>query len=104
MLYCSQPVGKGGCSVGEEKGRKSKKTAFDDYEYEYGYGYDYLLDEETKKPTDTAEDADGPEEDEGAWWEDEPEEKMLARTSRNCWNDTAAMIWRAFSALPTPCL
>ena len=42
--------------------------------------YDYLLDdEEQKKPTDTADDADGPEEDEGAWWEDEPEEKVLAR-------------------------
>ena len=60
------------------KKRKKEKPAFDDYEY--GYGYDYLLDdEEQKKPTDTADDADGPEEDEGAWWEDEPEEKVLAR-------------------------
>ena len=57
--------------------RKKEKPAFDDYEY--GYGYDYLLDEEQKKPTDTADDADGPEEDDGAWWEDEPEEKVLAR-------------------------
>ena len=57
---------------------KEEKPAFDDYEY--GYGYDYLLDdEEQKKPTDTADDADGPEEDDGAWWEDEPEEKVLAR-------------------------
>ena len=58
------------------KKRKKEKPAFDDYEY--GYGYDYLLDEEAKKPTDTADDADG-QEDEGAWWEDEPEEKVLAR-------------------------
>lgn len=59
------------------KKRKKEKPAFDDYEY--GYGYDYLLDdEEQKKPTDTADDADGLEEDEGAWWEDEPEEKVLA--------------------------
>ena len=56
---------------------KKEKPAFDDYEY--GYGYDYLLDEEAKKPTDTADDADGLKEDEGAWWEDEPEEKVLAR-------------------------
>lgn len=62
--------------MGRKKSKK-EKPAFDDYEY--GYGYDYLLDEETKKPTDTADDADGPEEDEGAWWEDEPEEKVLAR-------------------------
>ena len=62
--------------MGKKKPEKKKKPAFDDYEY--GYGYDYLLDEETKKPTDTADDADGPEEDEGAWWEDEPEEKVLA--------------------------
>ena len=59
------------------KKRKKEKPAFDDYEY--GYGYDYLLDdEEQKKPTDTADDADGLEEDEGAWWEDESEEKILA--------------------------
>ncbi len=58
------------------KKRKKEKPAFDDYEY--GYGYDYLLDEEAKKPTDTADDADGLEEDEVAWWEDEPEEKILA--------------------------
>ena len=59
------------------KKRKKEKPAFDDYEY--GYGYDYLLDdEEQKKPTDTADDADGLEEDEGAWWEDEPVEKVLA--------------------------
>ncbi len=58
------------------KTRKKEKPAFDDYEY--GYGYDYLLDEEAKKPTDTADDADGLEEDEVAWWEDEPEEKILA--------------------------
>lgn len=63
--------------MGKKKAKKEKR-AFDDYEY--GYGYDYLLDdEEQKKPTDTADDADGPEEDEGAWWEDEPEEKVLAR-------------------------
>ena len=63
--------------MGRKKSKK-EKPAFDDYEY--GYGYDYLLDdEEQKKPTDTADDADGPEEDEGAWWEDEPEEKVLAR-------------------------
>ena len=62
--------------MGRKKSKK-EKPAFDDYEY--GYGYDYLLDEEAKKPTDTADDADGPEEDEGAWWEDEPEEKVLAR-------------------------
>ena len=59
------------------KKRKKEKPAFDDYEY--GYGYDYLLDnEEQKMPTDTADDADGLEEDEGAWWEDESEEKILA--------------------------
>ena len=63
--------------MGRKKSKK-EKPAFDDYEY--GYGYDYLLDdEEQKKPTDTADDADGLEEDEGAWWEDEPEEKVLAR-------------------------
>ena len=62
--------------MGRKKSKK-EKPAFDDYEY--GYGYDYLLDEEQKKPTDTADDADGPEEDDGAWWEDEPEEKVLAR-------------------------
>ncbi len=56
---------------------KRKEPTFDDYEY--GYGYDYLLDEEQKIPTDTADDADGQEEDEGAWWEDEPEETLLAR-------------------------
>ena len=56
---------------------KKEKPAFDDYEY--GYGYDYLLDEEAKKPTNTADDADGLKEDEGTWWEDEPEEKVLAR-------------------------
>ena len=66
--------------MGKKKPEKKKKPAFDDYEY--GYGYDYLLDEETKKPTDTADDADGPEEDEGAWWEDEPEEKVLERIRR----------------------
>ena len=59
------------------KKRKKEKPAFDDYEY--GYGYDYLLDDEgQKKPTDTADDADGLEEDEGTWWEDESEEKILA--------------------------
>ena len=62
--------------MGRKKSKK-EKPAFDDYEY--GYGYDYLLDEEQKKPTDTADDADGLEEDEGAWWEDEPEENVLAR-------------------------
>ena len=63
--------------MGRRKSKK-EKPAFDDYEY--GYGYDYLLDdEEQKKPTDTADDADGLEEDEGAWWEDEPEENVLAR-------------------------
>lgn len=55
---------------------KKKEPIFDDYEY--GYGYDYLLDEEQKMPTGTADDADG-QEGEGAWWEDEPEEKVLAR-------------------------
>ena len=64
-----------------KKAKKAKKPAFDDYEY--GYGYDYLLDdEEQRKPTDTADDADGQENDEGAWWEDEPEEKVEARTRR----------------------
>lgn len=59
------------------KKRKKEKPAFDDYEY--GYGYDYLLDnEEQKMPIDTADDADVLEEDEGAWWEDESEEKILA--------------------------
>ena len=59
------------------KKRKKEKPAFDDYEY--GYGYDYLLDdEEQKKPTDTADDADG-QTDEEAWWEDESEETVLAR-------------------------
>lgn len=61
--------------MGRKKSKK-EKPAFDDYEY--GYGYDYLLDEETKKPTDTADNADGLDEDEGAWWEDESEEKVLA--------------------------
>ena len=69
--------GKEAVRLGKKKTGKAKKPAFDDYEY--GYGYDYLLDEETKKPTDTADDADGLKEDEGAWWEDEPEEKVLAR-------------------------
>ena len=68
-----------------KKAGKTKTPAFDDYEY--GYGYDYLLDEEHKKPTDTADDADGPYEDEGAWWEDEPEEKVLARIRRSCLED-----------------
>ena len=62
--------------MGRKKSKK-EELAFDDYEY--GYGYDYLLDEEQKKPTDTADDADGLEEDEGVWWEDEPEENVLAR-------------------------
>ena len=61
--------------MGRKKAKK-EKPAFDDYEY--GYGYDYLLDEEAKKPTNTADDADGLKEDEGAWWEDESEEKILA--------------------------
>ena len=69
--------GKEAVRLGKKKTGKAKKPAFDDYEY--GYGYDYLLDEEAKKPTDTADDADGLKEDEGAWWEDEPEEKVLAR-------------------------
>ena len=69
-----------------KKAKKTKKPAFDDYEY--GYGYDYLLDDEQKRPTDTADDADGPEEDdEGAWWEDEPEEKVLARIRRSYLED-----------------
>ncbi len=70
-----------------KKAGKAKKPAFDDYEY--GYGYDYHLDDEQqKKPTDTADDADGPEEDdEGAWWEDEPEEKVLARIRRSYLED-----------------
>ena len=43
--------------MGRKKSKK-EKPVFDDYEY--GYGYDYLLDdEEQKKPTDTADDADG---------------------------------------------
>ena len=62
MLYCLYPVGKGGGSVGEEKDRKSKKARI-----------------RRLRPTDTADDADGLKEDEGAWWEDEPEEKVLAR-------------------------
>ena len=53
-----------------------KKTPISD-DYEYGCGYDYLLDDQQKMPTDAADDADGPEDDEGAWWEDEPEEKVL---------------------------
>ena len=57
------------------KKAKRKEPIFDDYEY--GYGYDYLLDEEQKMPTGTADDTDG-QEDERAWWEDEPEEKVLA--------------------------
>ena len=61
--------------MGRRKAKK-KEPIFDDYEY--GYGYDYLLDEEQKMPTGTADNADG-QEDEGAWWEDEPEEKVLAR-------------------------
>ena len=62
--------------MGKQKAKK-KEPIFDDYEY--GYGYDYLLDnEEQKMPTDTADDADGLEEDEGTWWEDESEEKILA--------------------------
>ena len=41
-----------------KKKAKKKEPEFDDYEY--GYGYDYLLDDEQqKKPTDTADDADG---------------------------------------------
>ena len=69
-----------------KKKAKKKEPAFDDYEY--GYGYDYLLDEEQTRPTDTADDADGPEEDdEGAWWEDEPEEKVLARIRRSYLED-----------------
>ena len=69
------------------KTRKKEKPAFDDYEY--GYGYDYLLDdEEQKMPTDTADDADGLEEDEGAWWEDEPEEKVLAYIRESCREDS----------------
>ena len=63
--------------MGKKKTAKKKKPVFDDYEY--GYGYDYLLDEQQKMPTDTADDADGQEEDEGAWWEDEPEETLLER-------------------------
>ena len=69
------------------KKRKKEKPAFDDYEY--GYGYDYLLDnEEQKMPTDTADDADGLEEDEGAWWEDESEEKILAYIREAYWEDS----------------
>ena len=70
-----------------KKKAKKKDHAVDDYEY--GYGYDYLLDDEQqKRPTDTADDADGPEEDdEGAWWEDEPEEKVLARIRRSYLED-----------------
>ena len=70
----------------EKKKVKKKEPEFDDYEY--SYGYDYLLDDEQqKKPTDTADDADGPEDDEGAWWEDEPEEKVLARIRRSYLED-----------------
>ena len=69
-----------------KKAGKTKTPAFDDYEY--GYGYDYLLDdEEQRKPTDTADDADGQEEDEGVWWEDEPEEKVEARIRRSYLED-----------------
>ena len=65
-----------------KKRAKKKGPAFDDYEYGYGYGY-LLDDDEQKKPTDTADDADGLDEDEGAWWEDEPEEKVLARIRKS---------------------
>ncbi len=54
----------------------------DDWELElaqdddYEYGYDYLYENE-KRPTDAAEDADGPdEEDDDNWWE-EDEETLL---------------------------
>ena len=40
----------------------------DDYEY----GYDYLYENE-KRLTDAAEDADGPDEDDGNWWKDNEE-------------------------------
>ena len=75
MLYCAYPAEQEAAQLGRKKAKK-KEPIFDDYEY--GYGYDYLLDEEQKKPTGTADDADGLEEDEDAWWEDEPEEKRLA--------------------------
>ena len=72
--------------MGKKKANK-ETPVFDDYEY--GYGYDYLLDEEQKMPADTADDADGPDMDEGAWWEDEPEEKVLVRLQRSYSEDYA---------------
>ena len=70
MLYCAYPVGKEAVQLVKEE-----KPLFDDFEY--GYGYDYLLDEEQKMPIGTADDADG-QDNEEAWWEDEPEEEALA--------------------------
>ena len=72
--------------MGKKKANK-ETPVFDDYEY--GYGYDYLLDEEQKMPADTADDADGPDMDEGVWWEDESEEKVLARLQRSYSEDYA---------------
>ena len=63
-----------------KKAEKTKKPAFDDSEY--GYGYDYLLDEEQKWPID----ADADEED-GCWWEDEPEDLVLDRMRRSFLED-----------------
>ena len=63
-----------------------KKTPISD-DYEYGCGYDYLLDDQQKMPTDAADDADGQNEDEGAWWDDEPEAAVLARIYEACRED-----------------
>ena len=64
---------------------KKETPVFDDYEY--GCGYDYLLDDQQKMPTDAADDADGQNEDEGAWWDDEPEAAVLARIYEACRED-----------------
>ena len=67
-----------------KKAEKTKKPVFDDSEY--GYGYDYLLDEEQKRPADADADEEELEED-GAWWEDEPEDLVLDRLRRSYLED-----------------
>ena len=81
MLYCAYPVGKEAVQLVKEE-----KPLFDDFEY--GYGYDYLLDEEQKMPIGTADDADG-QDNEEAWWEDEPEEEALASIYKSYREDYA---------------
>ena len=61
--------------MGRRKAKK-KEPIFDDYEY--GYGYDYLLDEEQKMPTGTADNADGQEEE----LEESEGRKLLKRELR----------------------